>query len=79
MDAADVSRQTQRLLVRRILERATTYALRPDDIARLEQLLSDQSNLDLVPEAISGTGHSAVLVSRERPVANQGLKLDDES
>jgi hypothetical protein len=77
-DAADVSRQMQKVLVRSILQQATTFALRPDDILRLEQLLSDPSDSENIPETGSGTGHSAVLVSRERPVVNQDLNLDEE-
>ena len=77
-DAADVSQQTQKLLVRGILQRAPTYALQPGDIARLERLLVDQPDSEKAPETGSGTGHSAVLVSRDRPVVNQGLIINEE-
>ena len=77
-DAADVSQRMRKLLVRGILQRATIYALGPDDILRLEQLLSEPSDSDKIPETGSGTGHSAVLVSRDRPVVNRDLILDEE-
>lgn len=74
-DAADLRRQVERLLVEHLLRHAGRYALTPLELERLTHLQA--SGQDSEPSAgDEGTGHSAVILSRERYMPNEGVIVE---
>ena len=71
-DAADLTRQVQRLLAEHLVSYALRYALTPEEVARLEALPTATA-----PAEESGrgkeAGHSAVILSRERFEPSEGV------
>lgn len=75
-DAADLSRQVQRVLAEHLVRHAERYALTPVELARLEELLAEDQEMER-PEEGRGAGHSAVILSRERFVPSEGVIVDE--
>lgn len=74
-DAADLRQQVQRLITEYLLRHAIDYALTPTEVTQLEELLTaDTSTAE--PVECEGTGHSAVLLSRERYIPSQGTIIE---
>jgi hypothetical protein len=75
-DAADLTRQVQRLVAEHLLNQAILYSLTPEEVVQLEQLL--QAAPASGPEIkADGAGHSAVLLSRERYMPTEGIIIDE--
>lgn len=75
-DAHDLSLQVQGLLAEYLLHHATRFSLTPDELSSLKGL----STSDTATEQASygqETGHSAVLLSRERFQPSQGIVVDE--
>ena len=74
-DAADLTRQVQRLLVEHLVSYALRYALTPEEVARLETLTPAEE-----PARGAGgkeAGHSAVILSRERFEPSEGVVVGE--
>ncbi len=75
-DAHNLSLQAQSLLTRHLLRHATRYALRPDELAKLKALSTSDTPAEQASHG-QETGHSAVLLSRERFQPSQGIVVDE--
>lgn len=75
-DAHDLRRQVQRVVARHLLRHATAYALSPEEIERLEDLLSADEAGSEQDEQEGGAGDSAVILSRERFRPSEGVEID---
>lgn len=75
-DAADLSRQVQRLLAEHLLRHASRHALTPVEMEQLKALQTAEPALEQ-PTHGEGTGHSAVVLSRERFMPSTGILLDE--
>jgi uncharacterized NAD(P)/FAD-binding protein YdhS len=71
-DAANLSRQVQRLLSQHLLDSAFQYQLTPAEVIQLEQLLTTPASGEQTLKA-DGAGHSAVILSRERYQPSEGV------
>jgi hypothetical protein len=71
-DAADLSRQIQRVLVEHLIRHAIHYALTPEEIAQLETLPKSDTSPEQ-PVRGEEAGHSAVILSPERFEPSQGV------
>jgi hypothetical protein len=69
-DAGDLSRQVERLLAELLLQHAAQYALTPVEIEQLTALRNTETS---PPAQSEGTGHSAVILSRERFMPGEGV------
>ena len=73
--ANDLSRQVQRIVVEYLLRQAVRYALTPVEVVQLQQRLTSDVPADQ-PNA-EGTGHSAVILSRERFTPSEGVIIEE--
>jgi hypothetical protein len=71
-DAADLSRQIQRVLVQHLRRYATHYALTPEELTQLEALLTSDTSTEPTVRG-EEAGHSAVILSRERFEPSEGV------
>lgn len=72
-NSADLSQQVQHLLVEHLVRHALYYALTP---LELEKLAALQKGAGEATPGGEGTGHSAVLLSRERFTPSEGILLE---
>ena len=70
-DVADLSRQVQQMLVEHLVRHAARYALTPDEMAGLEALPASDASAEQAGHG-EETGHSAVILSRERFEPGEG-------
>lgn len=76
-DAADLSRQVQRVLAEHLVRNATRYALTSAEVEQLEALhAADKEKEKEAPEG-EGAGRSAVILSRERFLPSEGVIVDE--
>ncbi len=75
-DAAGLRRQVERRLVEHLLRHALQYALTPVELEQLTGLLKAETGLDQPPGS-EGTGHSAVILSRERFMPSEGVMVGE--
>jgi hypothetical protein len=75
-NATQLSRQAQQLLIEHLLLHAVEYDLTPTEIAELEKRLATAAPAET--EEAKGAGHSAILISRERYMPNEGVIIDEE-
>jgi hypothetical protein len=71
-DAADLSRQIQRVLVEHLIRHAAYHALTPEDLVQLEKSLKSDTSPEQ-PVRGEEAGHSAVILSPERFEPSQGV------
>lgn len=74
-NAAHLSQQVQRIIIEHLLHYAIQYTLTPTEVQQLESLLITDTAREQTIEG-EGTGHSAVLLSRERYTPSEGIILD---
>jgi hypothetical protein len=74
-NAADLSRQVQRLLAEHLVHHAIRYALTPAEVEQLEALRATESTTALLVEG--GADRSAVILSRERFVPSEGVVVSE--
>lgn len=74
-DPAHLRRQVERLLADYLLRHAVRFVLTPSEIERLTDLLKSETETDQLAGG-EGTGHSAVLLSRERFMPSGGVIVD---
>lgn len=72
-NTGQLSQQAQQLLIDHLLLHAVEYELTPAEITELEKRLAAGSPQT---EEAKGAGHSAILISRERYMPNEGVILD---
>ncbi|MCB0210911.1 MAG: hypothetical protein KDJ52_16345 [Anaerolineae bacterium] len=72
---ADLLRQVQRTIIEHLLRHAARYTLTPPEMANLQQLLTQQQ--PNVSTEAEGTGHSAVILSRERFIPSEGIIIEE--
>lgn len=75
-DAADLSRQVQRVLAEHLLRHAIRYALTPVEVEKLEALRAADAEATEKPAEGKGADRSAVILSRERFVPSEGVTID---
>src|SRR5262245_13623931 len=75
-NTTQLSRQAQQLLIEHLLLYAVEYELTPTEIIELEKRLTTAAPVET--EEAKGAGHSAILISRERYVPNEGIIIDEE-
>jgi len=75
-DAADLSRQVQRVLAEHLVRHAPLYALTPAEMAQLEALPTAEAPTEGSARG-EEAGHSAVILSRERFVPSQGVIIGE--
>jgi hypothetical protein len=75
-DAADLSRQVQRLLAKHLVRHAPHYALTPDEVAQLEALPTANTSAEQ-PVQGKEAGHSAVILSLERFEPGEGIVVGE--
>lgn len=76
-DPAHLGRQVERLLADYLLRHAVRFALTPPEIEQLTGLLKTEAETD--PSASGeGTGHSAVILSRERYLPSEGVIVEGD-
>jgi hypothetical protein len=73
--AANLRRQVERLLADFLLRHAVRYALTPVELEQLTALVKAEPELDQ-SSGSEGTGHSAVILSRERYAPSEGIIVD---
>jgi hypothetical protein len=76
-DAAHLRRQVERLLVEYLLRHAVRFALTPAEVERLTALLKPETEPEQ-PAGGEGTGHSAVILSRERFMPSEGVIVSSD-
>lgn len=76
-DPAHLRRQVERLLADYLLRHAIRFALTPPEVERLTDLLKTEAETEQ-PAGGEGTGHSAVLLSRERYLPSEGVIVDGD-
>ena len=74
-DTADLSRQVERLLAENLLRHAGRYVLTPVELEALTALLASHQEREQSATG-EGTGHSAVILSRERYLPSEGVIVD---
>lgn len=74
-DAANLRRQVERLLAEFLLRHAIRFTLTPLEVEQLTVLLKPETETDQ-PAGGEGTGHSAVILSRERFMPSEGVIVD---
>jgi hypothetical protein len=75
-NTGQLSRQARQLLIEHLLLHAVEYALTPPEMVELEKQLVTAAPAE--PEEARGAGHSAILISRERYMPNEGVIIDEE-
>jgi len=73
-NTSQLSRQAQQLLIEHLLLHVVEYALTPTEMAELEKRLATAAPAET--EEAKGAGHSAILISRERYMPNEGVIID---
>ena len=71
----DLMRKVRRIIIEHLLRHAIRYTLTPPEIANLQQLLTHQESTG--PTEAEGTGHSAVILSRERFLPSEGVIVEE--
>jgi hypothetical protein len=74
-DAANLRRRVERLLAEFLLRRAVRFTLTPLEVEQLTALLKPETETGQ-PVGGEGTGHSAVILSRERYLPGEGVIVD---
>jgi hypothetical protein len=75
VDTADLRRRVERLLAEHLLRHAGRYVLTPVELEGLTALLTSHQEREQ-SAAGQGTGHSAVILSRERYLPSEGVIVD---
>ena len=76
LDAADLSRQVQKVLAEHLIQHARRYVLMPEEITGLEALFASDSPAERAGHG-EEAGHSAVILSRERFEPGEGVVVDE--
>jgi hypothetical protein len=76
-DAAHLRRRVERLLAEFLLRHAVRFTLTPLEVEQLTVLLKPETETDQPPGG-EGTGHSAVILSRERFMPREGVIVDSD-
>jgi hypothetical protein len=75
-DAAHLSRQVQALIIEHLLGHAIEYGLTPVEVTGLGKKLAETASTPT--EEAKGTGHSAILISRERYTPSEGVIIGED-
>ena len=71
-----LSQKVQRIIIEHLIRYAIQYALTTVEVQQLEALRANSRSTEQPIEG-EGTGHSAVLLSRERYTPGEGIIVDD--
>jgi len=74
-DPVHLSWQVQALIIEHLLSRALEYGLTPVEVSDLEKKLAEATSAPT--EEAKGTGHSAILISRERYTPHDGVIIGE--
>lgn len=72
---SELVQRVRRVIIEHLLQQAIRYSLPPAEITNLQQLLTSQEPTSST-EA-DGTGHSAVILSRERFTPSEGIVIEE--
>ena len=72
---SELVQRVRRVIIEHLLRQAIRYTLTPAEITNLQQLLTSQESAS--PTEADGTGHSAVILSRERFTPSEGVVIDE--